>query len=40
MAAHVTLEMAQDYFIGNQFNLGPYPIENMQTAIKVEEVEP
>ena len=36
MAAGVTLEDAKAYFIGERFDLGVYPVENMQTAVKVE----
>jgi hypothetical protein len=40
MAADVTLEDAEKYFIGQWFNLGMYGIkENMQTAVKVEVIE-
>jgi len=38
MAAHVTLEDARAYFIGQKFDLGVYPIENMQEAVKVEQI--
>lgn len=38
MAAGVTLEDAQKYFIGQRFDLGAYPVENMQEAIKVEQI--
>ena len=36
MAAHVTLDDAKQYFIGQRFDLGVYPQENMQMAVKVE----
>jgi len=38
MAAGVTLEDAQKYFIGNQFDLGAFDVENMQTAVSVEKI--
>ena len=38
MAAGITLEDAQNYFIGHYFDVGAYPIENMQTAISVEAI--
>ena len=38
MAAHVTLTDAREYFVGKQFNVGYYPVQNMQTAVKVEQL--
>ena len=38
MAAGVTLEQAEAYFIGKQFNLGVYQVEDIQTAIKIEKL--
>ena len=38
MAKGITLEQAQDYYIGKRFDLGAYPVEDMQTAIKVEQI--
>ena len=36
MAAGVTLEDAQKYFIGKYFNLGVFPVEKMVQAVNVE----
>lgn len=38
MAADVTLAEAEKYYLGNKFDLGCYPKENLQTAIKVEQI--
>lgn len=38
MAAHITLADAEKYFIGQCFDLGAYPVENMQLAVKVEQI--
>ena len=38
MAAHVTLEMAKDYFMGQRFNVSPFPGEDMQIVTNVEEI--
>ena len=38
MAAHVTLDNAKKYFIGERFDLGVYPQENMQEVVKVEHI--
>jgi len=38
MAATVTLEDAQRYYLGKRFDLGAFPVENMQTAINVKRI--
>ena len=38
MAAGVTLYDAKKYFIGKRFNLGSFPVENMQEAVEVESI--
>lgn len=38
MAAGITLADAQKYFIGQRFDRGAYPVENMQEAVKVEQI--
>lgn len=39
MAADVTLPDAVKYFVGQRFDVGSYPVENIQTATMVEEIE-
>lgn len=38
MSATTTLEKAQDYFLGQMFNIGSYPEEIMDMAMKVEKL--
>ena len=38
MAAHVTLDDAKAYYLGQWFDVGAYPVENMQMAIGVEAI--
>lgn len=38
MAAGVTLEDAEKYFIGHRFDMGIDDTEDMQTAVKVEKI--
>ncbi len=40
MAEGITREDAEKYFLGKRFDMGSGETENMQTAIKVEEIEP
>ena len=36
LSAQCAKQDAQDYFIGQTFDVGVYPIENMQTCIGIE----
>ena len=38
MATHVTLEIAEKYFLGKQFNTAPFPGEVFSEAVKVEKL--